>query len=114
MHAALRVALRHLLVHDAAARGHPLDVAGAEAAAISQTVAVRNASGKHVRDRFDAAVRMPWKPGEKILGVLVAEVVKEQKWIEFRRIAEPERPLELDASAFDGGLGLADGLYRAD
>jgi hypothetical protein len=27
MHAALRIALRHLLMHDAAARGHPLHVA---------------------------------------------------------------------------------------
>src|SRR4029450_11288530 len=40
VHAAGGVALRHLLVHDAAAGGHPLHVTGAEAAAVAQAVAV--------------------------------------------------------------------------
>jgi len=40
VHAALHIALRHLLMHDAAARGHPLHVAGAKHTAIAEAVAV--------------------------------------------------------------------------
>src|SRR4051812_8230356 len=40
MHAALAVALRHLLMEDAAARRHPLHITSAEAAAIAEAVTV--------------------------------------------------------------------------
>ena len=40
VHAALRVALRHLLMHDAAPGGHPLHVAFAERAVTAEAVAV--------------------------------------------------------------------------
>ena len=36
------------MVDDAAAGGHPLDVAGAEAAAIAEAVAVFDVAGEHV------------------------------------------------------------------
>ena len=39
-----RVALRHLLMQDAAAGGHPLHVAGAERAAVAEAVAVLDGS----------------------------------------------------------------------
>ena len=42
--------------------GHPLDVAGAEAAAIAEAVAVLDGTREHVGDRLDAAMRMPRKP----------------------------------------------------
>ena len=63
VHAALRVALRHFLMHDAAARGHPLHVAGAERAAVAEAVAVLDGAGEHVGDGLDAAVRMPGEAG---------------------------------------------------
>src|SRR6266550_2404580 len=73
VHPAALVALRHLLVQNAAARGHPLHVAGTHAAAVAQAVAVLDTTAQHVGDRLDAAMRMPRKAGEIVLGVLVAE-----------------------------------------
>src|SRR5207248_5654576 len=53
VHAALRIALRHFLMKDAAAGGHPLHVARAEAAAIAEAVAMLHGTREDVRDRFD-------------------------------------------------------------
>ena len=47
------------------------------------------------------------KPGEVVLGALVAEVVEQQKRVELVGVAEPECAAQLDAGALDGGLGLA-------
>jgi hypothetical protein len=57
---------------------------------------------------------MPGKAGEKVVRVLVPEIVEQEKRIELRRVAEPEGALEPDAGAFDRWLGLADVLHRAD
>ena len=108
MHPPMRIPFRHLLVQDAAAGRHPLHVAGAEAAAIAQAVAVIHRACEHVRDGLDAAVRMPWETREIVRRVFVPEVVEEQKGIEFGGVAEPERPLQLDAGAFQRWPRLED------
>ncbi len=69
VHASVRIALRHLLVDDAAAGRHPLHVAGAERAAIAEAVAVLDRAGEHVGDRLDPAMRMPRKPGSYSRGL---------------------------------------------
>ena len=104
MHAALRVTLRHFLMHDAAARGHPLHVAGAERAAVAEAVAVFNRSIENIRNRLDAAVRVPRKAGEVIGRPVVAEIVEQQKRIGLGGFAEAECAAQLDAGAFDGRL----------
>ena len=104
MHAALGVALRHFLMQDAAAGGHPLHVAGAEIAAIAEAVAVLDGTGQHISNGLDAAMRMPRKPGAVIFRPVVAEIVQQQERIEFARVAEAEGAIELDARAFDGWL----------
>ncbi len=104
----LRVALRHLLVEDAAAGRHPLDVAGAEPAAIAEAVAVLDRAGEHIGDGLDAAMRMPGEAGEVVLGPVVAEIVEEQERIELGGLAEAEGAVELDPGPFHGGLGLHD------
>ena len=91
VHAPARIALRHLLMHDAAAGGHPLHVAGAQAAAVAEAVAVFDRTGEDVGDRLDPAMRVPWKALEEILRPLVSEIVEEQKRIELVGIAEAER-----------------------
>src|SRR6266850_2506945 len=101
VYAPVLVVLRHFLMQDAAASGHPLHVAGTEAAAIAEAVAVRHLAGQHVGDRFDPSMRVPWKAGEIVVRVLVAKIVEEQKRIELGRIAKPERALQLDAGAFE-------------
>ena len=91
MHAALLVALRHLLVKDAAARGHPLHVTCAHLAAIPETVAVLHRTREHIGDCLYAAMWMPRKPGEIGIGIVVAEVVEQQERIEIAGVAEAER-----------------------
>ena len=76
-------------MEDAAAGRHPLHVAGAEAAAIAEAVAVFDRAGQHVGDRLDAAMRMPREPGEIFVRMVVAEVVEQQKRIEFRVSPNP-------------------------
>ena len=114
MHAALRVALRHFLVHDAAAGGHPLHVAGAEIAAIAQAVAVLDIAGQHISNGLDAAMRMPGKAGAIILRPVVAEIVEQQERIGGVGFAEAERAAQLYAGALDRGLRRDDLLHGPD
>src|SRR5215469_5781442 len=106
VHAALRIALRHLLMHDAAARGHPLHVAGSERAAIAETVAMLDRAREHRSDGLDAAMGMPRKTGEIILRPVIAEIVKQQERIGLLGVAETEGTPQFHASAFDRRLGL--------
>ena len=108
------IALRHLLVDDAAARRHPLDIAGAERAAIAEAVAVIDRARQHVGDGLDAAVRMPGESSLELLRSIVAEVVEQQERIEVARVAEAEGAAEMDAGALDGRLRLAEGFDASD
>src|SRR2546425_8729857 len=114
VHPAALVAPRHLLMQDAAARRHPLHVPGAEGAAVAEAVAVLHAPAEHVGDGFDTAMGMPGESGEVVLRVVVAEVVQQQERIEIAGVPEAERPAQLYARAFDGGLRLDDRLDRPD
>src|SRR5262245_53561805 len=72
-------------------------------------------SREDVRDRFDAAMRMPREAGEIVVGIVVAEVVEQQERVELFRIAKPERALEPHPRAFQGRLRvdqLLDWPYR--
>src|SRR5262249_6196367 len=79
VHASARVALRHLLVQDAAAGGHPLHVAGAERAFVAEAVAVLDRAGQHVGDGLDAAVRVPGKSCAVVVRPVIAEIVEQQE-----------------------------------
>src|SRR4029077_6999463 len=114
VHAALRIALRHFLVQDAAAGGHPLHVARAEIAAIAQAVAVLDIAGKNVGDGLDAAMRGPGKAGAIILRPFVAEIVEQQERIGGFGFAEAEGAAQLDAGALDRGLRRDDLLHGPD
>ena len=100
------IALGHLLVDDAAARGHPLHVAGGDGAVVAHAVAVLDGSGEDIGDGLDPAMRVPRKAREIILGNVIAEIVEEQEGIEIGRIAEAERAAQVHARAFERGLGL--------
>ncbi len=79
VHRALRVALGHLLVDDAAAGGHPLHVARGDDAAVAQAVAVLDVAAQDVGDGLDAAVGMPGEALEVVVGLVRAEVVEQQE-----------------------------------
>ena len=57
---------------------------------------------------------MPGKAGEIVVGTVVAEIVEQQERIELAGVAEAEGAAQLDAGAFDGGLGLDDALDGSD
>lgn len=71
-------AARHLCVHDALARGHPLDVAFADDARISFEVFVVHFPRQHVSNRLEAPVRVVWEPSWKAH----IEQVQHQEWIQ--------------------------------
>jgi cyclase len=114
MHASLLVALRHFLMDDAAARGHPLDVARAERAAIAEAVTVFDRAGQDVCDCFNAAVWMPRESSQILLGIVVAKVIEEQKWIKLLRVSETEGALQLDTRSLERGLGTEDAFDGTD
>ena len=114
VHPAVGVASRHFLVHDAAGGRHPLDVARAEAAAIAETVAVLDGAGEDVRDRLDAAMRMPWESREVVVRTFIPEIVEQQEGIELRGVAKAEGATQLDAGALARWLGIHDSFDRSD
>ncbi len=117
VHAAGAVAVGHLLVDDAAAGRHPLHVTGADRALVAEAVGVIDRAGQHVGDGLDAAVRMPGKAAQVVVGHVVAEVVEEQERIDVVGLAEAERAPQMHAGAFEGGGGedvVLDGTDRHD
>ncbi len=70
-------------------------------------------SVQHVRNRLDAAVRMPWKTREVVLRPLVPEIIQKQKGIELVGIAESERPVQADARSLDEWLRFCDAFNRS-
>ena len=105
MHPAGLIALRHFLMDDAAAGGHPLNVAGGDRAPVAQAVAVLHRSGEDVRDGLDAAVGMPREARQVVRWHVVAEVVEQQERVVVGRLAEAERAAQVHACAFQRGLG---------
>ena len=67
-----------------------------------------------IGDCLDSTVGMPRKTGDVIERMVVAEIVEQQERIEIRRLAEAERAMQLDACAFQRGLGLNDAFNRTD
>src|SRR5439155_17172539 len=96
--------LRHLLVENAAARGHPLNVTGPDAAAVAERILVLDLPFPDDRDRLDPAV---WVVGEaRLVGGRVGrlEMVEEQEGIEVVEAAGADAPPEMDAGPFDDRL----------
>src|SRR5205814_6648479 len=106
VHLAQRVTFGHLLMNDAPSRCHPLDVTGGDGAVVSHAIAVLDRSREHIRDRFDAAVRMPRKAGQVIVWNIVAEIIQKQKRVEIRSITEAKCSAQMHACAFERWLGL--------
>ena len=73
---------------------------------MAHAVAVFYRSGQHIRDGFDAAMRMPRKARQIIGGDIVAEIIEEKKGIEVGGVAEAECSAEVHARAFDRRLGF--------
>src|SRR5579872_4726808 len=99
---------------DAAARRHPLHVAGSDSSAIPHAVAVLHGAGEDIGDGFDAAVGVPREARQVVLWNVVAEVVQKQERVEFGGVAEAECAAQVHAGAFHGRFGFdkpLDGSY---
>jgi hypothetical protein len=114
MHAPRLVALRQFLMDDAAAGGHPLDVSGGDRTLVPQAVAMLDGSRQDVRNRFDAAMRMPRKARQVVFGHIVSEIVEQQERIVLGRFAEAEGAAQMHACAFQRGLRGHELLDRTD
>src|SRR5690348_117802 len=93
------VAFGHFLMHDAPARRHPLHVARFKCASIAQAVAVFDSTVENVGDRFNSAVRVPWKTSEIIARPVVAEIVQQKKRIGLGSVAETESAAQTHSRA---------------
>src|SRR6185295_18490895 len=101
-------------MQDAAPGRHPLHVPRPHGAFVAEAVAVLDAAAQHVGDRFDAAMRVPWKAREIVLGVLVAKIIQQQEGIEVAGLAESKCAAQPDARAFERGERLGNRFYCAD
>ena len=114
VHAARRVALGHLLVDDAAARRHPLDVAGRDGAVVAHAVAVLDGSGQDIGDGFDPAMWMPRKSRQVILRHIVAKIVEQEKRVEVGGIAEAEGSPQMHTSALESRFRKCEPFDRSN
>jgi hypothetical protein len=52
-------------------------------------------------------MRVPWKPLEIFLGVIIAEIIHHQERIKQLRIAKPENTMQVDSGTFHCRLRVA-------
>ena len=114
MHASALIAFGHLLMDDAAPGRHPLNVAGCDGALVAHAVAMIDGSGQHVRNGLDAAMRMPGKARQIIVGNIIAEIVEKKKRIEVGCIAETECTPQMYSRALERRLGLDQPFYGSN
>ena len=107
MHLALRISLRHFLMHDARPGGHPLHISGAKRAGVAKGIPVFDGARQHIGDGLDPAMGMPGKTAEEILGAFIAEIVEQQERVQLGRVLKPEGTVQFDPGALHGGLGVA-------
>src|SRR5262249_49572881 len=105
---AFRAHLWHLLMHDPAAGRHPLDVAGADRALVTERVAVLDLALADDRHRLAPAMRMVGKARLVVGRLERLEVVEEQEWVEVVEPPGADAPAQMDAGALDDGLGRDD------
>ena len=80
-------------MQDAAAGGHPLQIASGHLALVAKAIAVLDRAGEHVGDGFNPSMWMPRKSGQIIFRVIIAKIIQQQKRIEFLGLAEAESAL---------------------
>ncbi len=108
------IALRHLLVNDAAARCHPLHIARADDAAVAHAVSMRHRPRQNVSDRLDSPVRMPGESGQIILRDIVAEIVQKKERIEVFCVSKTEGSAKMHSRTFERRFRFDKPLDRSD
>src|ERR1700687_4320675 len=112
VHRAFRVALRHLLVNDSAAGGHPRHIARRDHVAIAETVPMLDLATQHVGDGLHPPMGMPRKSVQVLLRLVRAKVVEQEEGIALLRWSDADHAMQVDARTFDGGAAF-DALANA-
>jgi hypothetical protein len=63
-------------------------------------------SRKDVGYRLDASMRMPWKTGEVVLRVFVAEIIEQKERVELLGISKSKCAAKVHTGAFNRGLSF--------
>ena len=100
MHLPALTGFGHFLMHDTAAGGHPLNIAGAQAAFVAQRVRVIDGAGEHVGNGLDAPVRVPREAGLELLRVFVAEIIEQQEGVKGAGVMKPKCAVQMNPGAF--------------
>lgn len=107
VHLPLGVSLWHLLMQNAGASRHPLDIPSPKRADVAEAVAMGDGAFQNIGDGFDPAMRVPGKACLKILGAFVAEIIKQQEGVQLARVVKPECAVQFHACALHGRAGGA-------
>ena len=95
-------------MHDAASRGHPLQIARADLTGIPHRISVAHGAREQIGHRFDAAMRMQRETRLVIGGIFRLEMIQQQKRIEVIQCMRADAAFEPNAGAFDDRLRLDD------
>ena len=105
------IPLRHFLVDDAAAGGHPLHITCTDHAGVAQAVAMLHFARQHIGDGFNPAVGMPGKARGVIRRVIPAKIIQQQEWVKEVRVAKSKSAPQMHPRAFQGGPAGRETLY---
>jgi hypothetical protein len=103
---------RHFRMDDAAPRRHPLHAAGIETARMTLIVAMAHAARQHIGHGLEAAMRMLGKAGDVIGGIVRAEFVQHQEWIDVIELRRADEAVELHPRAVADRNATHDARYR--
>src|SRR4030095_2984006 len=104
MHASCAIALRHLLMNDAAPSSHPLHVTGAYSAAIADAVTMLNSACENVSNRLNAPMPVPGETCQVVLGDIIAKIIQEEERVEVFCASETEGTVQVHTGTFRGWL----------
>jgi hypothetical protein len=85
---------------------HPLNVSAANHSRVPHRITVFDIARKHVRNGLDATVGMPRETGQEMARIIGTKIIQEQERIEERRLAEAERPFQMNPRPLYGRLAL--------
>jgi hypothetical protein len=107
------ITLRHLLMDDAASRGHPLHVTRADDASVPKAVSMFYLALEDIGNRLDASMGMPRKSLEVVIGIVRPKIVEKEERVKLRHLGVTKRPFQTDPCSLDGGSAFPGFFYSS-
>jgi len=92
-HQSILLPFGHFLVNNPAAGSHPLDISRRNRPLVPHTVPMLNLAIKHIGNRLDPSMGVPWKTSDIVIGIIRMKIIEEEKGIEQRGVVISEGPL---------------------